>query len=143
MSDVSYRTGRSWGVTVVRQKGENPGDDDELVGMMRTQEDADLVVTALNAWTAVSPEELGQIKERLDSEPRRRTIHVVFTVNGSVQDVDEFECSRAVSSLAGESSPLGSVIIFVGGWHVKQQRPVRAVSYRNVEVIYDYTGERG
>lgn len=40
-----YRVGRSWGVTVVRER---PGQPDQLVGTMQTAEDAQLIVNALN-----------------------------------------------------------------------------------------------
>lgn len=42
---ISYRVGRSWGVTVVRQQ---PGRPDQLVGTMQTPEDAQLTCEALN-----------------------------------------------------------------------------------------------
>lgn len=42
---TTYRVGRSWGVTVVR---EQPGQPDQLVGTMQRLEDAQLVVNALN-----------------------------------------------------------------------------------------------
>lgn len=50
---TTYRTGRSWGVTVVR---EQPGQPDQLVGTMQRPEDAQLVANALNAYgDAVEP----------------------------------------------------------------------------------------
>lgn len=42
---ISYRVGRSWGVTVVR---ETPGQPDQLVGTMQRAEDAQLIVDTLN-----------------------------------------------------------------------------------------------
>jgi hypothetical protein len=43
-----WRVGRKVGRTVYIQTGTDPGDDDELVGMMDTSELAALVVEAVN-----------------------------------------------------------------------------------------------
>lgn len=48
---VSYRVGRSWGVTVIRER---PGQPDQLVGAMQTREDAALVCEALNGLPPLS-----------------------------------------------------------------------------------------
>lgn len=42
---VRYRVGRSWGVTVVRERPDQP---DQLVGTMQRPEDAQLIANALN-----------------------------------------------------------------------------------------------
>lgn len=56
MSDPSrpevWRTGRSVGRTVYRQRGDDPAKGDQLIGMMDTPELAALVVTAVNTLNA-------------------------------------------------------------------------------------------
>jgi len=50
--DRTWRTGRKVGRTVYLQLGDEPSDDDPLIGVMDTPELADAAVTAYNAWHA-------------------------------------------------------------------------------------------
>jgi hypothetical protein len=45
---MRYRVGRHLGRTIYRQLGDEPSDQDALIGMMDTRADAEQVVAALN-----------------------------------------------------------------------------------------------
>lgn len=61
-----YRVGRSWGVTVVRER---PGQPDQLVGTMQTAEDAQLIVNALNLMDEAFGDALGELGPTTPEEP--------------------------------------------------------------------------
>ena len=56
MADYIYRTGRHWGVTIVREELaagnglSSVPDSGKLIATAQTQEGADLIVAALNAY---------------------------------------------------------------------------------------------
>jgi hypothetical protein len=50
---VTWRVGRKVGRTIYRQLGDQPSDDDPLIGVMDTPEDAFLVVSAVNGRAEV------------------------------------------------------------------------------------------
>ena len=58
-TEYVYRTGRHWGVTIVREEDSPltlPDCHGTLIATAQTQEDADLIVAALNAYEgAVNP----------------------------------------------------------------------------------------
>lgn len=57
-TEYEYRTGRSWGVTIVRTTpaGQHRAEPDRLIATAQAQEDADLIVAALNVYEgAVRP----------------------------------------------------------------------------------------
>jgi hypothetical protein len=52
---VTWRTGRKVGRTIYLQLGQDPSDDDVLIGVMDRPDLAEIVVDAVNEWTTERP----------------------------------------------------------------------------------------